>query len=456
MTLDRQRRILDDGAVYVEADRIVQVGPTSELRGRHTGAEVLDCSGRVLIPGLINTHTHLFQTLLKGLGDDMALHDWFVRMTGPGAVRLTADDVRAATLHGCAESLASGVTTLVEFIYTHPHEGLTDVAVQACHDIGIRAIVARSYLTTGAEYGVPAELLEDPAAALNDAARLIRRHNTEGARVQVGLAPCVIWSVEQETLEATRAIADEHRALITMHVAETDFEVRNAIDRFGRREPQFLGDVGLLGPDLLAVHAVHCQPDDIAVLAAHDVKVSHNPCSNMYLGSGIAPIPEMLAAGITVGLAADGPASNNNHNMIQSLKFAALSHKASHRDPTVITAEKVLELATIDAADAIGMADQVGSIEPGKKADLVTLRCDGWSVTPLHNPVSALVYSALGSEPETVMVDGRVVMRDRTLMTVDEQDVKVAARRAADGLVRRAGIDGLRRRWWPGTSPPPS
>jgi len=448
VTMDPERTVIDDGAVCIRDDRIVDVGPATDLQAKYTDAQRLDCTGRVIIPGLINTHTHLFQTLLKGLGDDRVLKDWFTTMTAPSAVELTPDDCYAAALHGCVESIKSGVTTLVDFMYVHPRANLTPAVIQAFEEAGIRGIVARGYITTGAEVGVPDPLIEAIDDALEDASQLIRKHNQKGARVQVGLAPCMIWTVDREALVKTRELADAEEALITMHVAETDFEIENSLKRFGMKDLEFLEHLGFLRPDVLAVHCVQCDARDVRILKLRDVKVSHNPCSNLYLASGFAPIPGMLLAGVTVGLATDGPASNNNHNLIHSLKFGALMHKGFHRDATVITAEKIFEMATIDGARAIGMEKEIGSIEAGKKADLVVLRFDNFFATPLHNPISALVYSALGNEPERVYIDGRVVMRDRVVQNLSETQVLESAQKAADGIADRAGTTRFKRRPW--------
>lgn len=448
VTMNGDREIIDDGAVVTEGDLIADVGPADEVAARHPDAEVTGCAGRTIIPGLVNTHTHLFQTLLKGLGDDMVLRDWFVEMTGPSAVQLTFDDVLAAARHGCVENIRSGVTTLVDFMYVHPRPHLADAVVQAFTETGMRGVVARGYLTTGEDGDVPPELVESLDAALADASRLIGATNRPDGRVQVGLAPCMIWAVDERTLTATRELADAERALITMHVSETDFEIANSMRRFGVRDVEVLARTGLLGPDLLAVHCVQCDERDLGILKAHGASVSHNPASNAYLASGCAPVPEMLRQGLTVGLATDGPASNNNHNLIQSMKFAALVHKGEHRDPRVITAGKVLEMATIDGARALGLADRIGSLEAGKKADFVVLDLSSPFVTPLHHPVSALVYSALGSEPETVVIDGVAVMAGGVLRTVDEGEVTRAAAAAAHGVAQRAGTTRPPR--WPG------
>lgn len=448
VTMNSNRDVLEDGAIYLQDDRIVAVGATEAMLPHYPDAELMNCRDRVIIPGMVNTHTHLFQTLLKGLGDDRALKDWFCGMTGPSATQLVPEDCYAAARHGCVEAIKSGTTTLVDFMYAHPRGQLTEAVIKAFQETGIRGIVARGYLTLGEEFGVPKPLIEPIDKALSDACHLIEQYNQPGARVQVGLAPCMIWSVDQDTLDKTRRLASDLKALITIHISETPFELENSMQRFGMPDLQYLQQIGFLGPDVLAVHCVYCEGQDIDILKRHQVKVSHNPCSNMYLASGFAPIPEMLSQGVTVSLACDGPASNNNSNMIHTLKFGALIHKGYHRDPTIITAEKVLEMATIDGARAVGLEHEIGSIEPGKKADLVILKLDNVFVTPVHAPVSSLVYSALGNEPETVLVDGQIVMKNRQMVTVSEEEVMRESQKAADDLAKRAGTDRLKRRPW--------
>ncbi|QZZ19569.1 amidohydrolase [Leptothermofonsia sichuanensis E412] len=448
VTMNSNRDVLEDGAIYLQDDRIVAVGATEAMLPHYPDAELMDCRDRVIIPGMVNTHTHLFQTLLKGLGDDRVLKDWFCGMTGPSATQLVPEDCYAAARHGCVEAIKSGTTTLVDFMYAHPRGQLTEAVIKAFRETGIRGIVARGYLTLGEEFGVPKPLIEPIDKALSDACHLIEQYNQPGARVQVGLAPCMIWSVDQDTLDKTRRLASDLKALITIHISETPFELENSMQRFGMPDLQYLQQIGFLGPDVLAVHCVYCEGQDIDILKRHQVKVSHNPCSNMYLASGFAPIPEMLSQGVTVSLACDGPASNNNSNMIHTLKFGALIHKGYHRDPTIITAEKVLEMATIDGARAVGLEHEIGSIEPGKKADLVILKLDNVFVTPVHAPVSSLVYSALGNEPETVLVDGQIVMKNRQMVTVSEEEVMRESQKAADDLAKRAGTDRFKRRPW--------
>ncbi len=450
VTVDRERRILDPGAIAIDGGRIVAVGSVERLTTAYAPRRQLDATGKAIFPGLVNTHTHLFQTFLKGLGDDRRLVDWFCQMTGPSATALTEEDCYLAALMGCLEAIRSGTTCIKDFMYVHPRPGLSDAVIRAMEEIGIRGVFARGYCDTGAEDGVPALLIQDLDTILADCERVAKLyHGAANGRISVRFAPCMIWTVTLESLQAIRELATTLGVGLTMHVSETPFELENSRRRFGRKDLELLATEGFLGPDVLAVHCVHLDERDIRILKAHDVRVSHNPTSNMYLASGVAPIPAMLMAGITVGLASDGPASNNTHNMIQTLKFAALLHKVVTRDPTVITAERVLEMATIDGARALGMEQDIGSLEPGKRADVIIMDlARSPYAAPVHHPVSALVYSAIGNEVETVIIDGRIIMEKGQLTTVDEERVLYEAQVAASNLVERAGTARLRHRPW--------
>lgn len=447
VTMDPERRVLADGALAF-TDRLLTVGPREAVLAAHPTAEVVDCSGRLVLPGFVNTHTHLFQTLLKGLGDDRVLSDWFLTMTGPSAVELTAEDCYAGALHGCAEALTTGTTTLLDFMYVHPRPGLGDAVAAAMSDVGIRGIMARGYMTAGGDVGAPEALIQPLDVVLGDAERLMGEWNRPDSRVTVGLAPCMSWTVDEPTLRETRALADRTGALVTMHLSESPFDVEESVRRFGSRDVPFAGETGLLGPDLLAVHCVQVDDHDLDLIQESGTKVSHNPCSNLYLGSGFAPVPAMQRRGITVGLASDGPASSSNHSMLQAMKFAALLHKGVYRDPEIMTAEKALEMATIDGARALGLGDQIGSLEVGKRADVVVLEMNNLCVTPLHAAVSSLVYSQRGDEVERVYVDGRVVVDGGRLTTMDEDDVRTRSSAAAAALTARAGTDRFARRKW--------
>lgn len=440
VTMDPLRRVIEDGAVLIRGREIAAVGRERDLRAANPDAKWLDADGGLILPGFVNTHNHLFQTLLKGLGDDRPLYRWLREVTAPAASQLTVEACQAAALHGAVEAIRSGVTTIVDFMYAHPRPGLTEAIIRGLDEAGLRAIVARGFVTAGIELGVPAALIEPVGAALDDAAALLARFGGPDRRVRLAIAPCLLWMVDEETLRASRGFADDHQLLVTYHLAETSFEVEHARRTYGLAETELLERIGFLGPNLLAVHCTKLDSDDIARLAAHDVAVSHNPVSNMYLASGIAPIPAMLEQGLRVGLATDGAASNNNQNMVHVLKATALLHKVAHEDPEIMTASRVLELATIEGARAVGLDRHIGSLEAGKRADIIVVRLRGAFVEPVHDPVSALVYAAAGTEVTTVVVDGRILMEAGRLTELDEEAILDRSRRTAEDLVRRAGL----------------
>ena len=259
ITMNDRREILERASVCVENDRIAAIGTRQQLQQQYPTAELIDCSERIVMPGMVNTHTHFFQTLLKGLGDDMVLKKWFTCMTGPSAVHLTAADARAAAMHGCVESMRSGVTTVVDFMYAHPQPGMTQSVVEAFDATGMRGFVCRGFISDGVQYDVPAALIERPVDALGDAKQQIRRYNKQGGRVQVGLAPNMIWAVNEEGYRLTRKLADEEHVLITTHVAETDFELETAAASYGMNDTEFLNDIGFFGPgcDRRALRELH-------------------------------------------------------------------------------------------------------------------------------------------------------------------------------------------------------
>lgn len=454
LTMDPERRIVADGAVLVRDGRIAAVDTMATLSAAHPSARRIDARGGVILPGFVNTHTHLFQGLLKGPGDDRPLYRWLKEMTAPAARALTEEHCEAAALNGAVEALRSGATTIVDFMYAHPRPQLTDAVIRGLEATGIRALVARGFVTQGVELGIPAELIEPVDAALSDVARLRAMTADPERRVRVGIAPCLLWMVDEDALRATRAYADTEGLLVTYHLAETSFEVDVANRTYGCSETAFLERIGFLGPDLLAVHCTRLDDEEIARLADHDVKVSHNPVSNMYLASGVAPVPAMLDAGLTVALATDGPASNNNQNMLQVLKYAALLQKVAHEDAEALTAEAVLEMATIGGARAIGLEREIGSLEVGKRADIIVISLDDPFIAPVHDPVSSIVYAAVGNEVRTVLIDGELVLDEGAPVRIDQAAVLGRAVRAAEDLATRAGLPrAADRRWRPRLRP---
>lgn len=447
ITMDSERRIFDPGHVLIRDGLITGVGPADQAPAACD--RTVDATGKVVLPGFINTHTHLFQTLLKGPGDDRRLEEWFRNVVGPASCELTEEDCYRAAVAGCLEAIRSGTTTIKDFMYTHPRPNLSDAVIRGILDSGIRGVFVRGYIDFGEEYGVPPALVQPIDDVLADCERVAKRFaGAASGRIRVRFGPCMIWSCTDAGLRAIQRLADDLNVGLTMHVAETPFSVENSMHRFGVGDLALLERIGFLDSPTLAVHCVHLTERDVRILKTRHVTVSHNPTSNMYLASGVAPIPQMLMAGIPVGLATDGPASNNNQNMLQALKFGALLHKVHALDPTAMTAEQALEMATTGAAKALGIDGEVGALELRKRADVIILNLRTLFSAPVHHPVSSLVYSAIGSEVETVIIDGRIVMEDGRMQTVDEGDALRSAQHAADQLLTRAGMPRPMERPW--------
>ncbi|SMB92016.1 5-methylthioadenosine/S-adenosylhomocysteine deaminase [Thermanaeromonas toyohensis ToBE] len=442
VTINARREIIADGAIGVRGDRIEAVGPTEEVLATYGGArKVIDAQGKAIFPGLINTHNHLFQSLLKGLGDDRVLKDWLAYMTFPSAAFLTPEDTYYGAILGCLDGLHSGTTTMVDFMYPHCCPGLSDGILTAFRELGVRAVYGRGMMNTGERHGVPRAIMQDVTTVEADCHRLFKEfHQADNGRIQIWLAPAAVWSNTREMLLKVKELAKIYDTGIMVHISETPFDREASCVEHGLPDIDVLEQLGMLGPKTLMVHCVYLTDRDVRLSKFFDARVSYNPVSNMYLSSGVAPIPKLLGWGVTVGLATDGAASNNSNDMLETLKFAALLLKVAHLDPTVITAEKVLEMATIDAARALGLEDRIGSLEVGKKADLFIFNpARTAKATPMHNPVSTLVYSASPENIELVMIDGRVVLEDGRVTTVNEATKIKEANERAYKLAERAG-----------------
>jgi len=441
VTLDDQRRIIQDGAIAISGNRILAVGKSADFKKRYKADIIIEAKNKVIFPGLINVHTHLFQTLLKGLGDNLSLTNWFNRAIAPFAPELSSEDCYVAALLGCIEAVKSGVTCINDFMYVHPRPKLSDQVIRAFLDVGIRGILTRGIVDTGEDIGLPEAIIQDTNDALEDCKRLIQEY--EGfadGKIHVWIAPGSIWYATPEAFKKAKQIADKHNVWLSTHCAESSSVVELSKRKHGMSELEFEEKVGFLGSNVQLVHCIWLTGRDVRIMKRRAVKVAHCPIANMYLADGIAPVPKLIRAGIKVGLGTDGAASNNNQDMIAVLKHTALLHKVHTLDPTAITAEKVLEMATLDGAKSIGLENEIGSIEPGKKADLILLDFKKPNTVVMHNPVSTLVYCATQENVDTVIIDGKIIMEGRKIKTVNEEDVLKASEEAGELLVQRAGM----------------
>lgn len=438
ISMDSQRRCFENGDVLVENDRIVAVGKVADSKMTEE-TELIDAAGCIVLPGLANTHVHTSQQLERGLADDVDLLTWLHKRTWPFESRLTEEDSYVSSLACGVELIRSGVTRFAEAGGQHVN-GMG----RAVSELGVRAALCQSTMDCGkglAEgWVLSTQECLDRQTALFD-----RWHGEADGRLSVWFGLRTIFNCSDELIVRSKELADARGVGLHMHVAEVREEVEFCRETRGATTVEHLERLGALGPNLMAVHTVWLTDNEIGLFAKRGVKVSHNPAAAMRV-LGFAPIAEMLDAGVCVTLGTDGAPCNNRMDMIAEMRLAGLIHKGRKLDPTVVPAESVVEMATTNGAQALLAGDETGSLEPGKKADIVVIRPDSAGTLPVHSPVSALVYAMSSSEVESVMCDGQWLLRDGEVLCVDEQAVLEEAKDRAGSLRRRSGIE-LPKRW---------
>ena len=443
VTMDKKRRIIKSGAVAIEDDKIVAVGKTEALKKEYNNSDkVIDANGNILMPGLVNTHTHLFQSLGKNLGTDVDLLSWFKAAWAPLVEGLRDEDYYNAVKLGCLEAIKTGTTTILGYEHAlNAHPRAVDKVIRALLESKIRAILGYGYQDTGEEIGAPKIALRETSEIIHDLERILKIYNESSTNdmLKIWLAPGTINWLSDELIKETKRLAEEYNTGITIHMDETRAEYEYSKRTRGFSEIGYAYKLGLLGPKTLAVHTVWADDDGINLLAKTDTKVSHNPISNMYLASGVAPIPKMLANGITVGLATDGPTSNNNHDMFDVIRVTPLLHKVTNLDPLALSAEKTLEMATIMGARAVLMEDLIGSIEVGKKADLIILTLKNPNVIPITYHPAAIVYSASSENVITTIINGEVLMENKRILHMNEEEILKNAQKSLERILDRSG-----------------
>jgi 5-methylthioadenosine/S-adenosylhomocysteine deaminase len=422
--MDGTRRVIEDGAVAINQGLIVAIGKRSEVDGKYTARETIDAPGKVIIPGLINTHTHIPMTLFRGLADDLDLQEWLTKYIFPAeAKNVTEDFVRVGTQLGLAEMIRGGTTTYCDMYYFE--DAIADETAKA----GVRGLLGETVID------FPVADNKTNAEAMAYVEQFVKKWRGNPL-ITAAIAPHAPYTVSEEHLRAVRAFSDRTSAPIVIHVAETRKEVEDVEKAHGARPVAYLARIGFLNNRVIAAHVVWANQEEVALLKRLGVGVAHNPQSNMKLASGVAPVPQMLSADVAVGLGTDGAASNNDLNMWEEMDTAAKLHKVTSGDPKVVSAEQAFEMATIRGARALHLDEQIGSLEVGKRADLCIVDLDDLSQTPLYNIYSHLVYATKADDVRTVIIEGRVVMRDRTLLTLDESVIKMRARAYRERISR--------------------
>ncbi len=430
VTMDSARRVIEDGAIAVSKGRIIAIGRSAKIEAQYTAREKIDASGKVIMPGLINGHTHIPMTLFRGLADDLDLNEWLTKYIFPAeAKNVTEEFVRVGTRLGLAEMIRGGTTTYCDMYYFE--DAIADETAKA----GVRGVLGETVI----DFPVADNKTHEEAMAYTEKyVKKWQRHPL----ITPAIAPHAPYTVSEAHLKAIRAFSDRTKAPIVIHVAETRKEVEDIQRDHGARPVNYLARIGFLNERVIAAHVVHANDEEIAVLKRTGTGVVHNPQSNMKLASGVMPVPQMLMANLNLGLGTDGAASNNDLSMWEEMDTAAKLHKLSSNDPKVVTAEQALEMATIRGARALHMEREIGSIEEGKRADLLIVDVDDLNQTPFYNVYSNLVYATKADDVRTVIIEGRVVMRDRRLLTLDESDIKTRARAFRERIIKSLAPSG--------------
>jgi 5-methylthioadenosine/S-adenosylhomocysteine deaminase len=410
VTQNPKRDVSRNTSLRIEDGIITEIGHPA----RGNADQVIDCERKIVLPGLINTHTHLAMTIFRGVADDMKLEDWLKTRIWPLEQKLTPEICHYGALLGCLEMIATGTTTFVD-MYFHMEEVARAVAAS-----GLRA-----YLSSAIFGSEGSELAEQSKKTTNEFITFLKQLNHP--RINLAIGPHAPYSCSPELLMWAKDTAEREDALLTIHLAETKLEQAQAHKDHGMAEVEYLNQLGFLNPHILAAHCVWLTKQEITLLAKNRVKVSHCPVSNMKLASGgMAPVPELLENGVTVTIGTDGAASNNSLDMFESMKICALAQSAHRWDPTILTAQQLLDMATIEAAKSLSIDGKVGSIERGKQADLIVIDATSPNLVPVHGKaglISNLLYSTRGHNVETAIVDGKILMKDREYQTLKENEI---------------------------------
>jgi len=439
VTVDDDGTIHDPGWVLVDGATIAEVGPGDPPEAARRAATVeVDATGAAVMPGMTNGHTHLFQTLLRGLADDKPLLDWLRDCIWPAAGEIDAEAATAAATLGLVENLRTGATTVVDHQYVHADPAIDDAVCRAADALGIRYELARGWADRN--YHPP---LTESAETVLERVESLRRgwHGASDGRITIGLAPLIPWGCSDEAMVATTTACRSWGGNVHTHCAETAVEVDMSLEERGLRHVPWLDSLGVLGPDVQLAHSVWLDDAEIDLVAERGASVVHCPVSNMYLASGVAPVRSMLDRGVNVALATDGPGSNNRQDMFEACKVAALLQKVDHLDATVLQPEEVLDMACRGGARLLGRGDDLGAVVAGRRADLVVVDLRSPFTAPVNRVPSALVYNATPRDVLHVLVDGRFLVRDRSLTTADEPSVVAEAEVAARRVLAAAGME---------------
>jgi 5-methylthioadenosine/S-adenosylhomocysteine deaminase len=429
VTMDGPRTIYEDGAVVVKGDTIVAVGPRGQLETKYQASQTIDATGKLVLPGFINGHTHVPMTLFRGLHDDVTLNDWLYKYIFPAEKENVNEDfVRWGTRLATAEQIRGGVTTFADMYY------FEDAVAEETKAAGMRGVLGETFID------FPAPDNKSEAEMLAYTEKFLKKWQGDPL-IHAAVAPHSIYTCSQKTLRDTAGLARKYHAPILIHTGEMKKEWDDSLKQNGMSPVQYLNKISVLGPDVVSAHCIFVDEADRKTLAQRQVGCVHNPSSNMMLASGVSPVAELRAAGVAVGLGTDGPAgSNNDLDLMEEMDLAAKLAKITKMDPLALNAKTVVEMATIEGARALHMEKEIGSLETGKKADMVLISLNEPNAVPMYDVYAQLAYALKGGDVETVVIGGRIVMRDRKLLTVNEAEVIAKAREYKKTIAASLGL----------------
>lgn len=422
VTVDSNNTVFENGCIVVNNGKIVDIGDAS-IALNYESEQLIDAQGCVVIPGLVNAHNHAAMTIYRGMADDLPLQEWLHEHIFPTEAKFTTkESVRTGTQLAAIEMLKSGTTTFTDMYY------FEDEVAKVCKEYGIRGVLSQAIID------FPAPDFPTSAATLQYTEDLMQKYSDD-EYVTIIPGPHSPYTCQPETLKKARALANKYDSVLSIHLSETWGEYDNAIKETGNTPVKNLEEMGLLDGKTLAAHCVFVSEDDVKLMLKHNVAAVNNPQSNLKLVSGIAPVPMMKDNGIVVALGTDGVVSNNNLDMFEEMKTAALIHKMNNNNPTALNAQTMLRMATVDGARALGMQDKIGSLEAGKCADMVLININQPHLMPLYNIYSQLVYAVKGHDVDMVIVNGKIVMDNKKVVAADELQVMIDAQIIANQII---------------------
>lgn len=434
LTMNEQKELINNALLVIKGNKILDVGKFDELAERYSGieGENFDYPNGLIMPGLISNHTHIFQSLMRGIGCNLPLEEWVLKVIFPLSKKMGRKECYDAARLNMVEMISTGTTCFADSHYiNHINDNIGGIA-DALEEIGMRGLLIRATQNMKFHEDVPSEMIETTFEAYDRSKKFIEKYNKKlNGRMRAGVEAICELDCDEKTIKMLYKLSETYDTRFQMHVAETFQELSIIRDSKRKGIIEYLNDLGVLSDRTMLIHSIWINSKEKILMTEKKVNISHNPVSNMILGDGISPIPDLLALGVNVGIGVDGAASNNSQDMFEALKICALLHRVNNLDSSLLSAYDVLKMGTINSAKSLGWDDEIGSIEIGKKADVIIIKTNSISMTPDVAPVENLVFSANGRDVDTVFIDGKLIMKDRKFRDIDVKEVIKNANKSA-------------------------